>query len=224
MGLARYYPASDFGRVAGQTHNVTLYDLMDAGYDLGLADWPMWEPNTYPPGIADGDKKAAWRKYVNDRLIEHFLFREIGCETPTQFVFYLNRRLRERMPSIGPVFSALEGIDGEGLRRSGLHTSASEASQESTSDSKSDSYTSTNPKQTMLGHDPTEYYDAGTHSASASTGGGSSSASGTDTTFGGYVTDATNRWFAGVNNALDLVFDAVEPCFSHIWRDHFNAF
>lgn len=212
------------GRVAGQTHNMTLYDLINFGYDVGLNDYPMWSPKTYPPGVEAGDMKDAWRSYINERIMDHFAFREIGCETPTQFIFYLNRRMRERMPSIIPVFSALENLSGDDIRRSSRFESASTAEQDNTTASDSKAYTSTNPRQTMVGKDPTEYYDTGTYSDGTTKGTGTSSTTDSGQTWGGYVTDATNRWWAGVNNALDLVFDAVEPCFSHIWKDHFNAF
>lgn len=220
MGLYEAGP----GRVAGQTHNMTLYDVLNYGYDLGLADYPMWSPKTYPPGVESGDMRDEWRKYINERIVDHFLFREIGCETPTQFIFYLNRRLRERMPSIIPVFSALENLTGEDIRRSTKFESTSDAKQDSTNASESQAYTSTNPRQTMVGKDPTTYYDSGAFNTGTTTGNGTSNATSTGQTWAGYPTDATNRWWAGVNNALDLVFDACEPCFSHIWKDHFNAF
>ena len=38
------------------------------------------------------------RKELNDKIIEHYYFREIGAETPDRFNFYLRRKMREIMP------------------------------------------------------------------------------------------------------------------------------
>lgn len=221
---AGFYPASPYGRVAGQTQNMTLYDVLAFGYDLGLTDWPMWEPKTYPVGYTSGDKAECWRTFINDMLIDHFLFREIGCETVTQFIFYLNRKMRENMPAIGPVFSALEGMDGEGIRRSNKFEESGVSVSTGNGTSETHAYASTNPRQTMVGKDPTEYFDSGTYTTGKTTSDSDSDTQGQGQAWAGYPTDATNRWWAGVNNALVLVFDACEPCFSHIWKDHFNAF
>ena len=197
-------------RVAGQTDNLTLYDVLNYGYDLGLSDYPIWDEER--------------RRWLNGRIIDHFLFRELGCETVTQFIFYLNRNMREKMPAINPVFDALDGMDGEGIRRSGKYSTDSTSASTGTGENENRAYASTNPRQTMVGKDPTEYYDSGTYSTGTSKSTSDGTANETGQTWGGYPTDATNRWYAGVNNALSLVFDAVEPCFSHIWKDHFNAF
>jgi len=217
-------------RVAGQTVNMTLYDILDYGYDLGLNDYPIWNEEK--------------RKWLNGHIIDHFMLREIGCETPTQFIFYLNRQMREKMPPINMVFAYLETVDPERLELTNqYHATNKGTSDESatgTSDNTSDatgdghSYASTNPRQTMVGKDPTEYYDSGTYSDSKShttsngnTKNDSNRSSKSDTDGWGkqiLPTQATNTWWGGINNALELVFNALEPCFSHIWTDHFNTF
>jgi hypothetical protein len=213
-----YFPASHCGRVAGQTGNMTLYDILDYGYDLGLTDYPIWDETK--------------RKWLNDMIIDHFMFREIGCETPTQFIFYLNRTMREKMPPINLVFDMLEDVDVDRLQRSNKYhaTSEGDSKNDATTDTQSEShsYSSTNPRQTMVGKDPTAYYDAGTFSDTTSTAKSNSDTNSTGlndgSSWAGYPTDVTNRWVHGVNNALELVFDSLETCFSHIWTNHFNSF
>lgn len=213
-----YFPASHCGRVAGQTGNMTLYDVLDYGYDLGLTDYPIWNE----------DK----RKWLNNMIIDHFLFREIGCETPTQFIFYLNRTMRDKMPPINLVFDFLEDVDVDRLQQSNKYHAESTGNSTNDTTSETDtnghSYSSTNPRQTMVGKNPTDYYDAGTYSDSHSEGKSNSDTDSTGTNDGaswaGYPTDVTDKWVRGVNNALELVYDQLETCFSHIWTNHFNTF
>lgn len=217
-------------RIGGQVGNMTLYDIIDYGYDLKLDDYPIWDESQ--------------RKWLNNRIIDHFMFREIGCETPTQFIFYLNRQMREKMPPINMEFAYLETVKPERLEltnqyhadNDGTSTENATGASESKTDSTGDghSYASTNPRQTMVGKDPTEYYDSGTYSDSQSTTNTNGSSrndtnrkSTSDTDGWGkqiLPSDAATQWWTGINNALELVFNALEPCFSHIWTDHFNTF
>lgn len=217
-------------RVGGQVGNMTLYDVLDYGYDLGLADYPIWDEGK--------------RKWLNDRIIDHFMLREIGCETPTQFIFYLNRKMREKMPPINTVFAYLETVTPERIELTnqfenntlGTVDQTATGNVTGTTDTTGEghSYTSTNPRQTMVGKDATAYYDAGTftdstsHNEQSQDSKNDSNSQSTGKQDGRskaiLPTDATNKWWLGINNALELVFDALEPCFSHIWTDHFNTF
>ena len=213
------YPDTPYGygyfeavptRVGGQVHNLTLYDVLDYGYDLGLTDYPIW----------DEEK----RKWLNDRIIDHFMFREIGCETVAQFVYYLNRAMREEMPPINQLFAYLETVRPENLEMTNRYHATSEGTSQANATGDGHSYASTNPRQTMVGKDPTEYYDSGTFSDSRSDTDNSSTGLNDGWSKTGMPTDFTNKWYSGVNNALILVFDALEPCFCHIWTDHINTF
>ena len=68
------------------TFTTRLCDLVDDGYDLGLAtaDYPIFD--------------EAHRAGLNQRILDHWALYEIGQETPNMFKFALNRRLREVMP------------------------------------------------------------------------------------------------------------------------------
>ena len=51
---------------------------------LGLDEYPIFD--------------EAYRPYLNDKIIDHFYFREIGFETAGQFAWYLRRTMNEIMP------------------------------------------------------------------------------------------------------------------------------
>lgn len=65
-------------------YTLTIKSLIDNNIDLGLNDYPIWDEN--------------YRKTLNDKIINHYYFREIGFETPGLFINRLNTRMREIMP------------------------------------------------------------------------------------------------------------------------------
>lgn len=66
------------------TYTVTLYSLKQAGIDLGLKDYPIFD--------------ETYREKLNNKIYEHYKFREIGFETPALFIDRLNQRMNEIMP------------------------------------------------------------------------------------------------------------------------------
>jgi hypothetical protein len=75
------------------TFTIRLCDLIDQGFDLGMtaADYPIFD-EPLPPDV------VGHRVGLNQRITDHFAFYEIGHETPEQFRFALNRKMREIMP------------------------------------------------------------------------------------------------------------------------------
>ena len=67
-------------------YTVTLDSLIKGGYDLGLKNYPIFE--------------ESHRQELNQKIIEHFRFRELGIMPPAKFIFFLNRTLNEEMPLI----------------------------------------------------------------------------------------------------------------------------
>ena len=65
-------------------YTTTLKSLVVNGFDLGLRDYPIWD--------------EAHRSVLNNKIINHYLVREIGAETPELFRLYLNRTMDEIMP------------------------------------------------------------------------------------------------------------------------------
>lgn len=65
---------------------VTLRDLIDGGMCLFDSE------NPYPIWTEDH------RAELETKIIDHYLFRQIGFETPGRFKFELNKKMREIMP------------------------------------------------------------------------------------------------------------------------------
>lgn len=217
--------------IIGQTHNMTLADVM-AAYnfeELALAEYPIWN-----------EDRRAW---LNARITDHFYMREIRGETAAQFIWFVRRHMNEAMPTINPVFAALENVTPEDLIRNidygftsnqvGNATGNATSSADSTTTSSSTSIASTNPLQSKVLHAESDYYDTGSKSDSTSdTRSTSASDSKSDTTNdttqrtrgynGRTLAQSTSEWIRSVNNALLLVLAELEPCFSQLWYDHSN--
>lgn len=70
----------------------------DATYKkIGLAEYPIFSEQH--------------RKVLNDKIIDHFYFREIGFETCAQFAWYMRRTMQEIMPFYNEMYEAIELID-----------------------------------------------------------------------------------------------------------------
>lgn len=218
--------------IMGQTHNMTLADVM-AAYDfegVALAEYPIWN-----------EDKRSW---LNARIEDHFYMREIRGETPAMFMWFIRRHMNEAMPMINVVFAALEDVTPEDLINNIDYgfTSGTTGNQNANSTSESDSTTtsesvaiaSTNPLQSKVLHSESDYYDTGsktdTTSETKTTGKtGTTADSKSDTTQrtqgynGRTLPQSTTEWVRSINNALLLVFAELEPCFSQLWCDHANT-
>lgn len=73
-------------------YTVTLEELIQNNFDFGLQDYPIY--------------KEDHRKELNDKIIEHFYFREIGLETPELFKRFLNRKMKEIMPYYNQLYKS----------------------------------------------------------------------------------------------------------------------
>ena len=65
-------------------YTIELGQLIKNNFQLGLDDYPIFDEE--------------YRRPLNDKIIDHFYFREIGFETPQLFARFLNRKMREIMP------------------------------------------------------------------------------------------------------------------------------
>ena len=65
-------------------YTITIKTLLDNNIDLGLKDYPIWNED--------------YRKTLNKKILDHYMFREIGFETPGMFINRLNTRMCEIMP------------------------------------------------------------------------------------------------------------------------------
>lgn len=176
-------------------HVFTLRDIHEAfGLPLGLADYPIFDED--------------YRAVLNQRIYDHFAYREIAADTPQLFVFYLNRRMRENMPAYNAVYKqvltqgfdpfATQVTDTDGNSRNTNDTTASTAQHESsasnaTSESLSRSILSNTPASFM--EDPTEprYMSQLTQNTGSSTNGSTG------------TTDATNNSTNAQKAARDYI-------------------
>lgn len=71
-----------------------LRRVLDMGYDLGLKHYPIFS--------------ESHRQELNQKIVNHFRYREIGYETITQFVFALNRKMFEIMPFYNQLYESEE--------------------------------------------------------------------------------------------------------------------
>lgn len=71
-----------------------LRRVLDMGYDLGLKNYPIFS--------------ESHREELNDKIVNHFRYREIGFETINQFVFALNRKMLEIMPFYNQLYESEE--------------------------------------------------------------------------------------------------------------------
>lgn len=72
--------------------------VIENGYDLQLNEYPIFDEN--------------YRQKLNQKIINHYYFREIGFETVGLFRFYLKQTMNEIMPYYNQLYeSALLEID-----------------------------------------------------------------------------------------------------------------
>ena len=74
------------------TYTTLVRTLVENHFDLGLKDYPIFDEN--------------YRATLNDKIIKHYYFREIGLETPGLFKFYLNQKLAEIMPYYNKLYKS----------------------------------------------------------------------------------------------------------------------
>lgn len=65
-------------------YTVELRELIEQGVDIGLKTYPIWSEKH--------------RQELNQKIINHYKYREIGFETPGRFIDELNIKMHEIMP------------------------------------------------------------------------------------------------------------------------------
>lgn len=77
-------------------YTIELRHLVNMGYELNLKDYPIFSEE--------------YRPILNDKIIKHFYFREIGSETADRFNFRLGAKMGEIMPYYNLVYQAYENM------------------------------------------------------------------------------------------------------------------
>lgn len=73
-------------------YTIDIRHLLARGYPLALNDYPIFAEE--------------YRGYLNQKIIDHFYFREIGQETPDRFNFFLKRKMNEIMPYYNELYKS----------------------------------------------------------------------------------------------------------------------
>lgn len=76
----------------GASFTVEVGCLVQNGFDLGLSSYPIFD--------------ESYRQQLNNKIIEHYWFREIGQETPELFRLFLNRTMNEIMPYYNELYKS----------------------------------------------------------------------------------------------------------------------
>ena len=80
-------------------YTVTLRQIIQSGFDIGLKDYPIYNEEH--------------RETLNNMIINHYLMSEIGQETPELFRIYLNNTMNEIMPRYNLMYKALDEYYGQ---------------------------------------------------------------------------------------------------------------
>jgi hypothetical protein len=65
-------------------YTAEISELRESGFDFGLRDYPIFD--------------ESYREFLNQKILDHYMYYEIGQDSPQKFKFYLNLQMREIMP------------------------------------------------------------------------------------------------------------------------------
>lgn len=164
----------------------TLHDCVELygmDWDETMSDYPIFDEGK--------------RDWLNTRIYEHFAYREIAQETPSDHLRLIRRTMHEMMPALNPMFSVLDGeIDILAGYASAVEH-GSEARQ---------LFSATPQTQLSAGENYATNLTDSTSSESSKTSGRSMPAG-----------DMLTSWATSVNNALYLVYNGLEPYYLQIF-------
>ena len=179
----------------------TLHDCVHLyGNDLWEADRPyqIWDESE--------------RDELQAKIVDHFRYRRIAQDTPALFVYYLNRRMREMMPTLNPIFKALAD---EKLDIMTSYAAFDESVSDSLNDSTARQLFSNTPQAQLSGNKDYATNLTDSDSKASNTNKGTSSRHG----YQGNPAEVLTKWATGVNNALYLVFNGLEPLFEQVYDE-----
>lgn len=73
-------------------YTIELRYLIEGNYDLGLKEYPIFD--------------ESYREQLNNKIIQHYYFREIGFETEALFKNRLNQKMNEIMPYYNQMYES----------------------------------------------------------------------------------------------------------------------
>lgn len=183
-------------------HRYTLRDVTDAlGYDWGMRDYPIFD--------------EAYRETLNRAIWNHFALRRIASDTPSNFIFYLNRRMQEQMPNVNPIYELVRDENFNPLSNS---QGQSETKATTAQTSTTRAIASETP-QVFLDNPDGEQYLTGVNKQDGSGTGDSDSKTKYSSISGSpsnVIYDMLSSSFMATDN---LVFELLEPLFMQFWDD-----
>lgn len=72
------------------TYTAQLRELIQNGFDIGLDEYPIFD--------------ESYREVLNNKIINHYGFREIGVDVPARFKHEINTRMNEIMPYYNQIY------------------------------------------------------------------------------------------------------------------------
>lgn len=82
-------------------HTITLKTLIDCGYDLNLDKYPIFNEE--------------YRRVLNQKIIDRYLFNEIAFETPQRFMYELEACMYRIMNYYNDLYNAYAELEGIGF-------------------------------------------------------------------------------------------------------------
>lgn len=74
------------------SYTTELRYILESGVELPLKYYPIWD--------------ESYRTTLNNRIIQHFYFREIGVEPYGKFAYFLERKMNEIMPFYNNIYNS----------------------------------------------------------------------------------------------------------------------
>lgn len=198
-----------------------LKEVLEYGYDLKLKDYQCYD--------------EAFRPVLNQRIVDHFFMREIGATTIEQFIWYLNRTMREVMPVYDPVFRQLADpnlslFENQSMSQEWSQKGSGTTQDTSSATNESKTFNSNAPQINMSGKNAEDYWN----SAVFGSGNGDTTANGSSSSLTDYIgrthglsgvsqAAALREWLDLYINPLQSLFDDLEPCFSQLFTTDYNG-
>lgn len=196
----------------------TLRDVVDGlGYDIGLREYPIFDEN--------------YRMNLNQGIKRHFWYRRIAADTPARFIFFLNRKMAEVMPTYNALYRKLAEADFDPFLTSqakarSMQTTNAENEDSSNATGQTVAYNSTTPATFMQNAQDPKYMDALTRNDSSSATG--TKGTHTTTNTGESTQGATDDWLTTFERlrernviAVDTaLYNELEPLFIGVWSDY----
>lgn len=183
--------------------------------------------------IWDESKRQSFANTIN----RHFFYREIACIDVNRWLYEFETELQIDMQWLNPLFAKWDdgfefanwsqSITDSNSTQDGTSNGTQESTNASTANAQNKAFSSSNPRSSMAGKNPPDYYDAGQFGESETTANGSTQNLSENTSHSAGVNHAVTRTESGQNTAgqfeaylstsypMKLLFKLLEPLYTH---------